>query len=261
MYASLWIAKTGLDAQQTRMSTISNNMANVNTVGFKKERALFSDLLYQNVRQVGSQTSQDTKSPTGLQVGTGVRTVATEKIHTQGNLLQTGNSLDVSIQGRGYFQIRTPDGNLGYTRDGSFKMNSEGLLVDKNGYTLDPQITLPANANTISISEDGIVGVVSQGETAPTNVGQIQLADFINPSGLQAVGDNIYVETASSGSPSVSNPGTNGAGGLIQGALESSNVNIVEEMVNMIETQRAYEMNSKAISTTDSMIQNANQNL
>jgi len=261
MYASLWIAKTGLDAQQTRMSTISNNMANVNTVGFKKERALSSDLLYQNVRQVGSQTSQDTKSPTGLQVGTGVRTVATEKIHTQGNLLQTGNSLDVSIQGRGYFQIRTPDGNLGYTRDGSFKMNSEGLLVDKNGYTLDPQITLPANANTISISEDGIVGVVSQGETAPTNVGQIQLADFINPSGLQAVGDNIYVETASSGSPSVSNPGTNGAGGLIQGALESSNVNIVEEMVNMIETQRAYEMNSKAISTTDSMIQNANQNL
>ena len=236
-------------------------MANVNTVGFKKERALFSDLLYQNVRQVGSQTSQDTKSPTGLQVGTGVRTVATEKIHTQGNLLQTGNSLDVSIQGRGYFQIRTPDGNLGYTRDGSFKMNSEGLLVDKNGYTLDPQIPLPANANTISISEDGIVGVVSQGETAPTNVGQIQLADFINPSGLQAVGDNIYVETASSGSPSVSNPGTNGAGGLIQGALESSNVNIVEEMVNMIETQRAYEMNSKAISTTDSMIQNANQNL
>lgn len=261
MYAALWIAKTGLDANATRMAVISNNLANVNTTGYKKDRALFSDLLYQNVRQVGSQSSQDTQLPSGLQVGTGVRTVATEKLHTQGNLLTTGNSMDLAIQGRGFFQILLPDGTMGYTRDGSFKTDAQGQLVDSSGNPLQPTITLSATAQSISISTDGIVGVTEQGQTAPTQVGQIQVADFINPAGLQAKGDNIYIETAASGSATVGTPGASGLGQLNQGALESSNVNIVEEMVAMIETQRAYEMNSKAVSTTDKMIQNANQQL
>ena len=261
MDPSLWIAKTGLEAQQTRMGVVSNNLANVSTMGFKRDRAIFQDLLYQNVRQPGAQSSQDTVLPSGLMRGTGVRTVATEKVHSQGNLVQTDNSLDVAIQGRGMFQILRPDGTMAYTRDGSFSMDAQGQLVTSNGYLVQPGITIPQSAQSITIGSDGVVSVMQPGNTAPTQVGTLQLADFINPEGLQPMGENLYVETVSSGAPQLSNPGLNGVGSVIQGSLESSNVNVVEEMVNMIETQRAYEMNSKAISTSDQMLQYMNRNV
>ena len=261
MDPSLWIAKTGLEAQQTRMGVVSNNLANVSTTGFKRDRAIFEDLLYQNVRQPGAQSSQDTVLPSGLMRGTGVRTVATEKVHTQGNIVQTDNSLDVAIQGRGMFQILRPDGTMAYTRDGSFSMDSQGQLVTSNGYLVQPSITIPQSAQSVTIGADGVVSVLQPGNTAPTQVGTLQLADFINPEGLQPIGENLYVETVSSGSPQLSNPGLSGMGTVIQGSLESSNVNVVEEMVNMIETQRAYEMNSKAISTSDQMLQYINRNV
>ncbi|AEF99467.1 flagellar basal-body rod protein FlgG [Methylomonas methanica] len=258
---ALWVAKTGLDAQQTRMAVISNNLANVNTTGFKKSRPLFEDLIYQNVRQVGSQTTQNTQLPTGLQLGTGVRTVATEKLHTQGNILQTENSLDVAINGRGYIQILMPNGDINYTRDGSLKLDSTGQLVTSGGLTLEPNITIPQDAISVSIGRDGTINVVQPGSAAATNVGQIQLADFINPTGLDPVGENLFRESVASGPPIVGIPGENELGSLQQGALETSNVNVVEELVNMIETQRAYEMNSKAISTTDEMLSFVTQQL
>ncbi|MCE7901953.1 MAG: flagellar basal-body rod protein FlgG [Gammaproteobacteria bacterium PRO9] len=258
---ALWVAKTGLDAQQTRMTVVSNNLANVNTTGFKRGRAVFEDLLYQNVHQSGGATSQDTQSPTGLTVGTGVRVVATEKAFTQGSAQQTGNALDVLIQGHGFFQVLQPDGSLAYTRDGSFKVDSEGRLVTANGYEIQPALQIPANAQAISIGLDGTVEATLPGQTSPTQLGTLQLADFINPAGLQPKGQNLYIETAASGSPQVANPGVEGAGTLVQGSLESSNVNVVEELVSMIETQRAYEMNSKAISTSDQMLQYLNNNL
>lgn len=261
MNRSMWVAKTGLDAQQTRMAVISNNLANVNTTGFKRGRAAFEDLLYQNVRQAGAQSSQDTQLPTGLSLGTGVRTVATEKIFTQGNLLQTNNSLDVAIEGRGFFQILQPDGSLAYSRDGSFQLDNNGQMVTSNGYILQPGITIPANTISMTIGQDGIVTVLTQGNNAPTQVGNLQMSDFINPAGLQAIGQNLFLETAASGSPQTGTPGLNGLGRVVQGALETSNVNTVEELVNMIETQRAYEMNSKAISTADQMLQYVNNNL
>ena len=258
---ALWVAKTGLDAQQTRMAVISNNLANVNTTGYKKSRPLFQDLVYQNVRQVGSQTTQNTQLPTGLQLGTGVRTVATEKLHTQGNILQTENSLDVAINGRGFIQILMPNGDINYTRDGSFKLDSTGQIVTAGGLTLEPNITIPQDAISISIGRDGTVNVVQPGTTAATNVGQIQLADFVNPTGLEPVGENLFRESVASGPPIIGIPGENELGSLQQGALETSNVNVVEELVNMIETQRAYEMNSKAISTTDEMLSFVTQQL
>lgn len=258
---SLWIAKTGLDAQQTRMSVISNNLANVNTTGFKRERAIFEDLLYQNVRQVGAKSTQDTTLPSGLQLGTGVRVVATEKMHLQGNIVQTGNSLDLAVGGRGFFQILMPNGDINYSRDGTFKMNETGEMVTSNGYQLEPAITIPGDALSVTIGTDGIVSVLQPGNAAPTQVGNIQLADFINPVGLEPIGENLYRESVSSGAPQVGTPGEDGVGTLSQGALESSNVNVVEEMVNMIETQRAYEMNSKAISTADQMLQYVAQQL
>ena len=261
MDSALWIAKTGLDAQQRRMAVISNNLANVNTTGFKQGRAVFEDLLYQNVRQVGGQSSQDTVLPSGLLVGTGVRTVATEKLFKQGNLIQTENSLDVAIQGRGFFQILRPDGTLGYTRDGSFQIDAQGQMVMSNGYLLQPAITIPDDALSVTIGSDGVVSVVQPGQATPTQVGNVQLADFINPSGLQAIGENLFLESAASGAPQVGNPGLNGLGSLYQGSLESSNVNVVEELVGMIEAQRAYEMNSKAISTVDQMLQYVSNNL
>mgnify|MGYP000594415001 CR=1 FL=1 len=261
MNKALWVAKTGLEAQQMRMSVISNNLANVNTNGFKRDRAVFEDLLYQNVRQAGALSSQNSRLPTGLQLGTGVRTVATEKIQTLGNIVQTNNSLDIAIQGRGFLQVLLPDGNLSYSRDGAFKMDQTGQLVTSSGYVIQPAITLPSNATTVTIGSDGVVSALIPGSTTPTQVGNIQLADFINPTGLQAVGENLYLETASSGSPSTGTPGLNGLGTVEQGALETSNVNVVEELVNMIETQRAYEMNSKAIQTTDRMLQFVTQNL
>ncbi|MEQ8485040.1 MAG: flagellar basal-body rod protein FlgG [Pseudomonadales bacterium] len=261
MNEALWIAKTGLDAQQTRMSVISNNLANANTTGFKKGRAVFEDLIYQTVRQPGAQASQDTQLPSGLMLGTGVRVVATEKLFTQGNLVQTDNALDVAIQGRGFFQVLLPDGSSAYTREGAFQVSRDGQLVTAGGYEVQPGITIPDNAQSVSIGEDGTVSVVVPGGAGSTEVGAIQLADFVNPGGLQAIGRNLLTETAASGAPQVGSPGLTGLGSLIQGALESSNVNTVEELVNMIETQRAYEINSKAISTADQMLQYANNNL
>ncbi len=258
---ALWVAKTGLDAQQTRMAVISNNLANVNTTGFKKSRPLFEDLVYQNIRQVGSQTTQNTQLPTGLQLGTGVRTVATEKLHTQGNIQQTENSLDVAINGRGFIQVLMPNGDINYSRDGSFKLDSNGQLVTAGGLTIEPNITIPQDALSISIGRDGSVNVTQPGSAASNNVGQIQLADFVNPTGLEPVGENLFRESVASGPPIIGTPGENELGIVMQGALETSNVNVVEELVNMIETQRAYEMNSKAISTTDEMLSFVTQQL
>ncbi len=255
MFSSLWVAKTGLDAQQTRMDVISNNLANANTTGYKSARASFQDLVYQNLRQPGGQTTEQTQSPSGLMLGTGVRVVGSEKLFTQGNIEQTGNSLDVAVQGRGFLQVTMPDGTIAYTRDGSLHMDQNGQIVTANGYALDPALSVPANAQSITIGSDGTVSVSLPGQAATQQVGTVQLADFINPAGLQPNGDNLYLETASSGSPQIGQPGLNGLGTLAQGALESSNVNVVEQMVNMIETQRTYEMNSKAVSAADSMLQ------
>jgi len=261
MSQALWIAKTGLDAQQTRMAVISNNLANVNTSGFKRGRAVFEDLLYQNVRQVGAQSSQDTQLPSGLSLGTGVRTVSTEKLFTQGNTVETGNKLDVAIQGQGFFQVLMPDGTLSYTRDGSFHLDSQGQVVTASGYVVQPAITIPSDAQSVTIGSDGTVGVVSPGSATPTQVGSIQLANFVNPTGLQPVGQNLYLESGSSGSAQTGTPGLTGLGSLAQGSIETSNINVVEELVSMIEAQRAYEMNSKAIEATDRMLQYVNNNL
>jgi flagellar basal-body rod protein FlgG len=259
--SALWIAKTGLEAQQTRMATISNNLANASTTGFKRDRAVFADLIYQNIVQVGSSSSESTVSPSGLNIGTGVRTVATEKLFTQGSIIQTGNSLDIAVQGRGFIQVLLPDGTLGYTRDGSLQKDATGLLVTSIGYPIEPSITIPDTANSVSIGSDGIVSVLTQGSTAPTQIGSIQLADFVNPTGLQAIGNNLYQQSAASGTPQTGTPGLTGLGTLIQSSLEASNVNTVEELVNMIETQRAYEMSSKAISTAEQMMQFATNNM
>jgi len=261
MNQALWIAKTGLDAQQTRMTVISNNLANVNTTGFKQDRAVFEDLLYQTIRQPGAQSSTSTQLPSGLMLGTGVRTVATEKSHTQGNIISTDNALDMAIQGRGFFQILKPEGDIAYTRDGTFQVDSNGQVVMSNGYPLEPAITIPDQALSITIGTDGTVSVLQSGQTSPTIVGNIQFADFVNPTGLQPVGENLFKETSASGSATTATPGTSGTGTVIGGALETSNVNVVTELISMIETQRAYEMNSKAISTADQMLQYANQNL
>jgi len=261
MNQALWVAKTGLDAQQTRMAVVSNNLANVNTTGFKQGRAVFEDLLYQNIRQSGGQSSQDTMLPSGLSLGTGVRVVATEKLFTQGSMLQTGNALDVAISGRGFFQILKPDGDLAYSRDGTFQINNQGALVTSSGYVVQPGITIPDSAQSITIGTDGTVSVKLPGQAAPTQVGTLETVDFINPVGLQPVGENLYIETASSGTAQGGTPGLSGLGSLIQGSLEGSNVNVVSELVNMIETQRAYEMNSKAISTADQMMQYVNNNM
>ncbi len=259
MIRSLWISKTGLDAQQTQMDVISNNLANVSTSGFKKSRAVFEDLLYQNIRQVGAQTSQQSQSPSGLQLGTGVKPVATERIFTQGNLQQTSNDKDVAIQGQGFFQILLPDGTTAYTRDGSFQIDNQGQLVTASGFPVQPAITIPANAQSLTVGRDGVVSITTPNSTATTQIGQIQLATFINPAGLQGKGENLYVETTASGNPNTNTPGTNGAGLLSQGYVETSNVNVVEELVSMIQTQRAYEINSKAITTSDQMLQKLTQ--
>jgi flagellar basal-body rod protein FlgG len=261
MNPALWIAKTGLDAQQTNMDVIANNLANVNTTGFKKGRATFEDLLYQNVRQPGGQSTQNTQLPSGLMLGTGVHIGSTEKIFTQGNIVQTGNNLDMAIQGQGFFQILMPDGSTAYTRDGSFQLDSNGQLVTSNGYPLQPAITVPANTQSLTIGSDGTVTATVAGSTTPTQIGTVQLSNFINPAGLQPLGQNLFQETAASGAAQSGTPGLTGLGTLQQGSLETSNVNTVESLVNMIETQRAYEINSKAISTTDQMLQYVNNNL
>jgi len=261
MNPALWIAKTGLEAQQTRLGVVSNNLANANNTGFKKDRAIFADLLYQNIRQSGASSTQDTQLPIGLNLGTGVRTVATQKIHVQGNIQQTENALDVAIQGDGFLQVLRPDGTLAYTRNGAMQTDSTGQLVTANGESIQPAITVPSDAVSITIGSDGIVSVQTSGTAAPTQVGTLQLAGFINPAGLQPLGDNLFSETGSSGAAQTGNPGLNGLGSLLQGSLESSNVNVVEELVNMIETQRVYEMNSRSISTADQMLQYVANNL
>jgi len=261
MDSSLWVAKTGLDAQQRRMSVVANNLANVYTTGFKRDRAVFEDLLYQTISQPGAQVDQNSNSPTGLLVGTGTRVVATEKIHSQGNMIQTDNALDVAINGDGFLQTLRADGSIGYTRDGSFKLNNIGQLVTANGNLLQPTITIPNNSRSITIGKDGTVSVQTAGQPAAQIVGNIQIASFINPAGLQAMGGNNYKETSASGAAQVMTPTQNGAGSLVQGSLEASNVNVVESMVNMIETQRAYEVNSKAIAAADGMLRFINNNL
>jgi len=261
MTQALWIAKTGLDAQQTRMAVISNNLANTNTTGFKRDRASFEDLLYQTQRQPGAASSEQTQLPTGMQTGTGVRIAATAKEFSQGNLNQTGNALDVAINGRGFFEVLMPDGSTAYTRDGSFQINSQGELVTNEGYPVQPGLQLPEGAQSVTIGADGTVSVQVAGQAAPVQVGQLTLSDFVNPAGLEAKGENLYVETGASGPAQSGAPGQGGVGTLVQGSLEGSNVNVVEELVSMIETQRAYETNAKAISTTDSMLGYLNNNL
>lgn len=261
MNSALWVAKTGLDAQQTRMQVVSHNLANANTTGFKKDRAVFEDLLYQNVRQAGGQATQQTRLPTGMHLGTGVRVVATEKIHAQGTLAQTGNSLDVAIDGRGFFQVRMADGTAAYTRDGNFELDSQGQLVTAGGNIVEPGISVPQGAQSITIGTDGTVSAQMPGQATPTQIGSLQITDFVNAAGLMPRGDNLYVETAASGTAQTGTPGLGGLGSLAQGSLEGSNVNVVEELVNMIETQRAYEMNSKAISSSDQMLQYLTNNI
>ena len=260
MDASMWVAKTGLDAQQTRMNVISNNLANVNTTGFKRDRAVFEDMLYQNVKQAGGQTDANSQAPTGMMLGTGVRIVATEKLHTQGNMITTQNSLDLAIAGDGYFQIAKGDGSLAYTRDGGFKISATGQMVTSSGALLQPAITIPNTASSVTIGRDGTVSIELTTGGAQV-LGQIQIARFVNPSGLQSLGQNLMKDTPASGAPQVLAPGVGGAGSLMQGSLEASNVNVVEEMVNMIETQRAYEINSKAISAVDGMLRFLNNNM
>ncbi len=259
MIRSLWISKTGLDAQQTQMDVIANNLANVSTSGFKRSRAVFEDLLYQNIRQPGAQSSQQTQLPSGLQLGTGVRPVSTERIFSQGNIQKTSNNKDVAIQGAGFFQVLMPDGTAAYTRDGNFQLDSQGQLVTSSGFPIQPAITIPPTTESFTIGRDGTVSVTTAGNATPAQIGTIQLTTFINPTGLESKGENLYVETGSSGSPTQNTPGTNSAGSLTQGYVETSNVNVVEELVNMIQTQRAYEINSKAITTSDQMLQKLTQ--
>lgn len=260
MIRSLWIAKTGLDAQQTNIDVISNNLANVSTNGFKRTRAVFEDLLYQTIRQPGAQSSQQTQLPSGFQLGTGVKPVAAERIHTQGNLQRTDNPMDIAINGRGFFQILLPDGSTAYTRDGSFQLDNQGQVVNSSGYQLQPALTIPADALSITIGRDGTVSVTQPGNPPATaQIGNIQLVNFINNAGLQSVGENLYLETSASGAPQPNAPGTNGLGVLNQGYVETSNVNVAEELVNMIQAQRAFELNSKAITVSDQMLQRLTQ--
>jgi len=261
MHAALYVSKTGLAAQDKQLTTISNNLANVGTVGFKRDRAVFEDLMYQVQRQPGAQTTQDTELPSGLQLGTGVRVVATQKQFTEGSLQVTEQPLDVAIDGRGFLQILMPDGTLAYTRNGQMQINGEGQLVNNEGMLIEPAINIPEGTSQVTISTDGIVSAYREGEVEPQQIGDILLVDFINPTGLQAIGGNLFRETVASGNPQQGAPGENGMGRLLQGTLENSNVDIVEEMVNMITTQRAYEMNSKVVSAADQMLQYITQTL
>ncbi|AZV25940.1 flagellar basal-body rod protein FlgG [Pseudomonas syringae] len=261
MLPALWVAKTGLSAQDTNLTTISNNLANVSTTGFKRDRAEFQDLLYQIKRQPGAQSTQDSELPSGLQLGTGVRIVGTQKNFTAGSLQATEQPLDMAIDGRGFFQILQPDGTTSYTRDGTFHLDSNGQIVNASGFALEPAIVIPNNAQSFTVGTDGTVSITVPGNPAAQVIGNLQTADFINPAGLQAVGNNLFLETAASGAPQVGTPGLNGFGTTLQNTLETSNVSTVEEMVNMITTQRAYEMNSKVISTADQMLSFVTQNL
>ncbi|BES71157.1 flagellar basal-body rod protein FlgG [Marinobacter nanhaiticus D15-8W] len=261
MHPALWVSKTGLSAQDTNMSTISNNLANVNTTGFKRDRAVFQDLLYQINRQPGGMSTENSELPSGLQLGTGVRVVGTAKQFTQGNLQVTEQPLDMAVNGRGFFQVLLPDGEIAYTRDGQFQLNADGDVVNANGYPLEPNINVPENTTSITVGTDGTVSAVVENQAAPVQLGNVTLVNFVNPQGLMAVGNNLFRETNSSGAPQEGEPGIGGLGTIEQGMTESSNVEVVEELVNMITTQRAYEMNSKVVSTTDQMLQFLSQNV
>lgn len=261
MMNSLWISKTGLEAQDLALTTVSNNLANVATTGFKKDRPVFEDLIYQTKRQPGANSSADSRLPSGLQLGTGVRTAGTQKVFTTGSLEITDQPLDLAINGRGFFQIQLPDGNIGYTRDGTFHINNEGVIVNANGYALEPEITIPEQTSQLTISQDGIVQATLYGDPNPQDLGQLDTVDFINPAGLQSAGGNIFLETAASGAPQAGVPSEDGFGALVQGALENSNVEVVEELVKMITVQRSYEMNSKVVSAADQMLQFLSQNV
>lgn len=255
MIPALWISKTGLDAQQTNISVASNNLANASTVGFKKGRAIFEDLLYQNVHQPGGRSSADTTLPSGLMLGAGTKVVATQKSFTQGDVQTTDNSLDVMVEGRGFFEVQMPDGSTTYTRNGQFALNSEGTIVTSGmGYPVQPEIQIPETAESVTIGGDGQVSVKLKGDAESQVVGQLTLTDFVNPSGLQPIGENLYAETASSGAPLQGVAGSDGLGTIKQGMLETSNVNVTEELVNLIQAQRVYEMNSKVLSTVDEMM-------
>lgn len=259
MMRSLWVAKTGMEGQQSQLDAISNNLANVSTNGYKRSHVVFEDLMYQNLRQSGANNTEQTTLPTGLQAGLGTRAVATSRVFSQGNLSQTNNSLDLAVQGNGFFEVQMPDGTVGYTRDGSFQVNAQGQMVTNNGYPLSAGITIPANAQSVTVGRDGTVSVVTQGQPTPQTIGQLQLASFVNPAGLEPKGQNMFAETAASGAPTAGTPGANGVGTVQQGFVETSNVNVVEELVAMIQTQRAYELNSKAIQTSDQMLQRLSQ--
>jgi flagellar basal-body rod protein FlgG len=259
MIRSLWIAKTGMEGQQTKLDTISNNLANVGTNGYKRAGVVFEDLMYQNLRQAGSATSEQSQLPTGLQVGLGVRAAATARNFSQGTLNQTSNNLDIAVEGNGFFQIQLPDGTTGYSRDGAFQLDANGQLVNAAGYAVQPGITIPADARSVTIAKDGTVSVTLPSQATPQQLGQLQLASFVNPAGLEPLGGNLFAETAASGTPNTGAPATNSLGSLRQGFVEGSNVNVVEELVTMIATQRAYEMNSKAIQTSDQMLQRLGQ--
>jgi len=259
MINSLWISKTGMEAQQMQLDVISNNLANVSTNGFKRANAVFEDLMYQNLRQVGASSSEQSQLPTGLQLGLGVRTVATSRSFAQGNLQQSGNKLDVAIQGNGFFQVTMPDGTTNYTRDGAFQVDSQGRLVTATGLPVANGVTVPANASSIAIGADGVVTAQIPGTVAPQSIGTIALANFLNPAGLEPKGQNLYAESTASGQAASGTPAANGLGSLMQGFVETSNVNVVQELVTMIQTQRAYEMNSKAIQTSDQMLQKLGQ--
>ncbi|MBV7257016.1 flagellar basal-body rod protein FlgG [Pacificimonas sp. WHA3] len=261
MSSALHIARSGLDAQDTRMRVISNNLANVNTTGFKRDRADFESLMYQNMSQAGSPTSGETERADGLNMGTGVRTMGTERMLGQGELMQTANPLDIALDGPGHFQVTLPDGSTAYTRDGAFRLSDQGDLVTSSGYRLEPQITIPEGSNGISIGTNGVVSITLPNQPEPVEVGTIDVASFLNEAGLQAIGDNLFLETGASGPAVIGEAGIEGRGRIRQSSLEASNVNVVEELVQMIETQRAYEVNSKVISTVDGMLRYVTQNI
>ena len=259
--AALHVARTGLDAQSSRMRVIANNLANVNTTGFKRDRATFETLAYQTMTAPGAPASAENRYATGLSLGSGVQMTGTARVNSQGALATTDNPLDLAIEGDGFFQVTMPDGTIGYTRSGNFNLSAEGQIVTSDGMRLQPEISVPEGATAITIGADGTISAQLQGQAAPTELGRIELARFVNPSGLQAMGGNLYAESAASGTPQVGTPGLDGRGSLRQGSLEGSNVNVVQELVDMIETQRAYEVNSKMISANDEMLRNANQQL
>ena len=255
----IYLAMSGAKATMQRQETLANNLANVSTNGFKRAHAVFEDLMYQNLRQAGAASSEQTALPTGLQAGLGTHAVATARSFSQGNLQQSSNPLDVAVRGNGFFEVQMPDGTTAYTRDGAFQLSAQGQLVTNNGYTVNPGITIPATAQSVTIASDGTVSVVMPGQALPQSVGQLQIASFVNPAGLEPKGQNLYGETAASGTPNAGTPGQNGLGALQQGFVETSNVNVVEELVQMIQTQRAYELNSKAIQISDQMLQKLGQ--